>query len=202
MILKKLLPLLALFCFLSFSSSAFAYPWNDTSGWEDIPGYEHLADEINYYLSLTHLNPTYMTFAGQSHDTGELFNATIYMDINRNYSENSFGRNYYARYISGNIFGGRSNIEGDASDYLTIPTQEGYAWFGGGGEFYNYSKPFSSFRVGDYLNYHAMGVDINMTLIDWFEVPAGSTPVPEPATCLLISAGLAGVGYLRRRKMV
>jgi hypothetical protein len=142
-----------------------------------------------------------MTFAGQSQRTGELYNATIYMDINRNYSENRFGRNYYARYISGNIFGGRSNIEGDASDYLTVPTQEGYAWFGEG-EFYNYSKPFSSLRVGDYLNYYryAGGGDINMTLIDCFEVPAGSTPVPEPATCLLITAGLAGVGYLRRKK--
>lgn len=203
MLLKKLLPLLALFSFLSFSSSVFAYPWNYT-GYEGVPGYEHLADEINYYLANTHLNPTYMTFAGQDSVTGEPYNATLYMDINRDYSEDRFGRSFYARYISGNIYGGLANIEGRAADYLTVSTQEGYASFGNGGQFWNFSEPFSYLRNGSYLHYtrYADNRTIYMGLIDWFEVPAGSTPVPEPATCLLISAGLAGFGYLRRRRMV
>lgn len=161
-----------------------------------------MADKLNYYLSLTHLNPTYLTFAGQDANSGEPYNATIYMDISRDYSESKLGRGYYARYVSGNIFGTLSNLDGRAGDYLTIPTQEGSAIFNGGnGLFWNFSQPFSSLRTGDYLNFSSYSDTlIYMSVTNWYEVPSSTAPVPEPGTCLLLAAGLGGLGFLRRFK--
>jgi len=169
-----------------------------------------------------HENPTYLSFAGElnrfkdgtAYGTGELYNAIFYIDYNRDVSTYRFpggtfdaSRSYYARYVSGNIFGDLANIEGTGEDYTPFGEngyQEGYISLTEPfGTFFNYSKTLSSIDIGDYLDYGILS-DGNLTgvivmLCNGVTESPATTPVPEPATCLLVGAGLAGLGFVRKR---
>ena len=47
---------------------------------------------------------------------------------------------------------------------------------------------------------HSVSVQGHLTSINVSSVPGEPTPVPEPSTLLLLSAGLAAVAYRRRQK--
>jgi len=55
----------------------------------------------------------------------------------------------------------------------------------------NWNQPANGYR-GDYFAFHLLGVD---TVIDNND----NNPVPEPSTLILLGAGLAGLGFARRR---
>lgn len=152
--------------------------------------------------------PTYLVFAGT--DTANVLRyATVYIDPQQMQYENELWRHFYARYVSGNIYGSMENIDGIATDFAQgkhpgNDQPEGDLDFpGANGYFVNDHCYMSSVPVGDVFRFsndiYDPNDDFTMTLVSALPAENVTAPVPEPATCLFIGAGLLGIWGARRR---
>lgn len=213
---KHLLPLLLFVASLFTAGIASAYPFtsDDSAHW---PSLWEAAQDSNTIPQFTgaYTGPTYYTLEGFHNKTKAPYYATLYIDPSRDlkYRTSPYGiqqsRNYYGEYVSGNILGDLTNLTAryGASDNfglslgggMGVYDGQGLIWFESPTFHWGEDYIFSSLHVGDWIMADRDDNPDNWIFLGVTKVETAPAPVPEPATCMLVASGLAGLGLLRRR---
>ena len=206
--MKKLIVLLAMFLFFAGVASASAEMiGNDITGRPTLDGATNIA-----FIDPTLLFPTAgsldsWSFWARGND-GDVFATQIYRNAG---SVELWELVYHQQY----------KIVGAVNTSFSFPSLTAFNveagdvigwWFGAGGgtipftnigldevEWSNYlSTPYSNPQVGDIVNFYT-DLWAKSSQLREYSIAANYSPVPEPATMLLLGSGLLGLAAFRKR---